>query len=65
MAWTIIEGDNYGNRRRCDPKCHLATGPRCTRACAGAHHGNGRTQLDLFDLDDQERREGDGEDQAD
>lgn len=35
----ITYGNSSGETRRCDAKCHNATGPECDCICAGVLHG--------------------------
>lgn len=41
---TLITAENPGKwSRRCDAKCHEATGPECDCICGGRYHGKGNT----------------------
>lgn len=42
---TILSVGNSEGERRCDAKCHEATGPQCDCICGGAHHGVGSSMI--------------------
>jgi hypothetical protein len=39
MATIMYESGGYGLTRRCDARCHHATGLRCHCICGGRYHG--------------------------
>jgi hypothetical protein len=41
MATLITETNSGGSRRRCDARCYLGTGTRCSCICGGRNHGRG------------------------
>jgi hypothetical protein len=39
MATIMSQSGAYGSARRCDARCHHATGLRCHCICGGRYHG--------------------------
>jgi len=52
MPSLVIQTTLNGGRRRCDAKCHEATGHKCTCICGGIFHGKPyQTSNDLMNFD--------------